>query len=787
MRALPIFRRDRESRRQAKDAKRFDRIASIVSSIDPPEALVALYPRVPAAWSHLANMYLERNGPDDLDSAVDALRKAVELTRGTAAAAGKMTDLADTLGLRYGRLGDIADLEEAVDGLEQVRAEAGTAPDARMLAMLCHMRHALAARTADFGLLESAIEAGEEAAEAAAAGPERANALGRLAYAHVGAYEMQERAAHLDQALTLYAQAVSEAGERNPAAFDLNTMYTDAARLKYRATQDLADLDRAVRLARTTASEIAPGAGADRGDNGTLALVHLGACLRDRHARLGDPEDLRNGLDALYRALSQGQAVGHLAATFEAARELGDWCGQLADWGAAADAYETGLEVVDLQFAAQKKAVNQRHALGLDVTLPSRAAHAVAMAGDPARALGILERWRAILRDPDAATGEIPPPVGTTPLVYLASCPTSGLAFIARDGRVDHLQLPDLHTDALIGWVERLLEQKEQRGLDRDTWERVLDLTCEWLWDKAMGPVLNALGPVDHAVLIPCGPFALLPLHAAWTSDPSRPTGRRYALDEVLWTYAPNARELQWSHRRAEKTAAEGRLVTVEDPALNDRRPLAYAGFEGQAASSLWHEHLRIRSGQADRSTVMDAIPAADVLHFACHTLPDPADPSSVALALADGELLSIEDVSALRLRARVVVLSACDTGIPNLDLLDEVIGLPGAFLNAGVAGAVSSLWPISDENTMLLMIMLYQQWRREGLGIAHALRQAQQWMRDTTNAEKRATFEEHLDGGGWMPSEVAMACWEQVILQDPLERSTASPASWAAFTFTGA
>jgi hypothetical protein len=61
--------------------------------------------------------------------------------------------------------------------------------------------------------------------------------------------------------------------------------------------------------------------------------------------------------------------------------------------------------------------------------------------------------------------------------------------------------------------------------------------------------------------------LGLLPLHAACTKDRVAPKGRRYALDKILFTYAPNALAL----RACQITAATSPMRTlfaVQDPAL---------------------------------------------------------------------------------------------------------------------------------------------------------------------------------------------------------------------------
>ena len=63
-------------------------------------------------------------------------------------------------------------------------------------------------------------------------------------------------------------------------------------------------------------------------------------------------------------------------------------------------------------------------------------------------------------------------------------------------------------------------------------------------------------------------------------------------------------------------------------------------------------------------------------------------------------------------------------------------------MLQAGVAGVAASLWSVSDISTMMLMARFYELWRHEGLKPPEALRQAQQWVRDTTSQQKAKYFQ---------------------------------------------
>ena len=68
---------------------------------------------------------------------------------------------------------------------------------------------------------------------------------------------------------------------------------------------------------------------------------------------------------------------------------------------------------------------------------------------------------------------------------------------------------------------------------------------------------------------------------------------------------------------------------------------------------------------------------------------------------------------------------------MPGARLPDEVVSLPSAFIRAGFAGAIGSLWTVSEKSTAMLMIRFYQLWRAEGMPPAFALARAQKELRE--------------------------------------------------------
>jgi CHAT domain-containing protein len=154
---------------------------------------------------------------------------------------------------------------------------------------------------------------------------------------------------------------------------------------------------------------------------------------------------------------------------------------------------------------------------------------------------------------------------------------------------------------------------------------------------------------------------------------------------------------------------------------------------------------------------------------------------------MANDEALTLEDLLELRLKGiRLVTLSACETGLSGLELPDEVVNLPTGLLQAGVAGVAASLWTVADLSTMMLISYFYDLWRIKKLEPAQALRQAQIWMRDTTDAEKLKYFKDVRAGKQTVRMAKATATHLQLHMSNSEQRTYQHPFHWAAFGFLG-
>nr|WP_286177635.1 CHAT domain-containing protein [Rhodopirellula sp. JC639] len=122
-----------------------------------------------------------------------------------------------------------------------------------------------------------------------------------------------------------------------------------------------------------------------------------------------------------------------------------------------------------------------------------------------------------------------------------------------------------------------------------------------------------------------------------------------------------------------------------------------------------------------------------------------------------DDGLLTGEEMCDLDLRGvELVVLSACETGLGEINDNEGAFGMQRALFQAGVRATIGSLWKVSDDATSQLMTEIYRRMARDRLGVADALRQAQLSL---------------LDVG---------------LLDDERPRDYSAPFFWAAFTVAG-
>lgn len=321
--------------------------------------------------------------------------------------------------------------------------------------------------------------------------------------------------------------------------------------------------------------------------------------------------------------------------------------------------------------------------------------------------------------DPWATTPNLQPspPDGVT-LVSYYQLGDELLAFVNRQGALTlfrHLaRLDEVHS--LVGRLnaqwgrfrmgENFISQ-HRAALERST-QRILHALHQALF----APLEPVLAADDRLVILPVGLLHQIPFHALFD-------GQGYLIERFEISYAPSATALAVCNARPMSSTGKTLIMGAPDEGIpevtTEVRGLAH--LYPQAAVYL------------NASATLDALRTEAVgcarLHLACHGLFRADNPMFSALKLADGWLTAAQAIQ-LQLTNALVVLSACETGVSQVMHGDELLGLLRAFLGAGAATVVVTLWLVQDQTTTQLMLALHQGLYQAGLGPAAALRQAQ-------------------------------------------------------------
>jgi CHAT domain-containing protein/tetratricopeptide (TPR) repeat protein len=768
----------------------------------PPEANTV--PPVRARWLELAgNSYLNRHhhwgasNLQDVARAQDCFQQALEITPpGNPKRIPHMLGLAEALERIYRitfvpqqtRELPIELLEQAVGEVQDERQRAfarlnlGTAlaarassarrrPDDRKRAIDL-LEQALAGADADPSLLDADVPLADSyAAEFAQTGDasarDRASALYRSAVAR-----LQDRS--VDLALATASRWGAWAADRGawPEAAEAFEQALPAAASLYRANVAGGGARSLLRVSRLPAEAAYALTLADRPREAALALEQSRFRAGSEAAAL-----VRADLATLRRT-RHGELVDRLLGAADAWRSI---AGARDEAPAGATSFSMRISFESLEQVTAGAA------------LPPGRAGTLQPAADLAAWEAKSHRARAARHEFDAIADEIRALPGfggflteatatdvrcPVPLVYLAAGKHGGVAVAVRPGEEPVAErLGSLTHEAVAEEVRRFREAYA----DAARWRSRLEATTRRLWTAAMKTVVELAAGADRVVVVPSGILGVLPLHAAWRPDDAAVTGRRYASDDIVIAYAPNARSLD-----LEATFDGDELVAVADPEpLPTGVPaLSFAGPEIAAAMTCFGHAELIAGARADRRTVLDSLRGGTVHHLACHGRLDLERPRRSALILAGGAPLTFDDLLELRLRrrpeGRLALLTACDTAIAGGELPDEVVSLPAALLQVGFSAVVASQWAVAGLPTAFLAARFYGLWKDEGLAPAKALACAQAWVRDSTDDQKTAFVEESR-----LPAPARRSLWRAVAGGGDRRRFK-DIADWAAYTYVG-
>lgn len=340
----------------------------------------------------------------------------------------------------------------------------------------------------------------------------------------------------------------------------------------------------------------------------------------------------------------------------------------------------------------------------------------------------------------------------------------AGFASVARPLSPEEIQgtLPEqvqlvqysVLPDRLAVWVltKTRFELFEKRVPSAEVEKRVEDYRAAVL-AKDSGETFGRAARELYDLLVPPGldaskQLCVVPdksLHRLPFASLVSPSGK-YLLEEYALSYAPSASVLVHATENARRRgqSPDENVLSVGDPDFDrEENPnlsgLQSAADEAKRIAALYARRVELVGGAATKEAFLRDFTGAQVIHFAGHFIANRRSPANSKLLFAGGDLRSSE-LGAYKLpRAKLVVLSACETGVERYDRSEGAIGVARTFLALGAPVVVASGWKVDSEPTRDLMVAFHGKRRESGLTSAESLRRAQ--LELLNRPETRAPF----------------------------------------------
>ena len=324
-------------------------------------------------------------------------------------------------------------------------------------------------------------------------------------------------------------------------------------------------------------------------------------------------------------------------------------------------------------------------------------------------------------------------------------------------GRVKIIQYAVLREELLIWVVSRegiqhtavpvTLERLQQQTSDylkliarHETGEiAACQRAAQRLYQLLIQPVAHFLHEEDRLCFVPDKMLNHLPFGALFSEEKGK-----YLLEmnDVMTAPSANAFLLCTETAARKPIVLQESVLSVGNPRFNRHQPetkelpdLPQAEREAREIASLYPISHLLVGGAARESVIQKQMEQVDVIHLATHGIAHVQSSLQSKLLLAeepanyqqaDG-MLQAKEIYRLRLRrARLVVLSACQSGIEKYFRGEGMIGLARPFLVAGAPSVVASLWQVQSEATAQLMTTFHRLRRQQREPSIRAIRHAQ-------------------------------------------------------------
>ncbi len=276
-------------------------------------------------------------------------------------------------------------------------------------------------------------------------------------------------------------------------------------------------------------------------------------------------------------------------------------------------------------------------------------------------------------------------------------------------------------------------------------WEVPASL-CKRLYNKLVAPVISDIPEnIDRLLIVPHSSLYHLPFSALHD-------GKAFLCEKFSISYLPTTSlipVLAKANRNVGVDANKYLVSAISDYSATRKEGLVFSSRLRSAAgledlSYTMEEAQNIFGAQASgaklltNEEVKQSLPELfsqyPVVHFAGHAVFNSEEPLASGLVLSDGSILTAAAIlqgNVLRTACgKLLVLSACQTGVNKITEGGEILGLARALMYAGMPNLVLSLWEVADRSTAELMQEFHKFLLTAADGtqlqIADALREAQ-------------------------------------------------------------
>ncbi|MDX2246725.1 MAG: CHAT domain-containing protein [Bacteroidia bacterium] len=238
-------------------------------------------------------------------------------------------------------------------------------------------------------------------------------------------------------------------------------------------------------------------------------------------------------------------------------------------------------------------------------------------------------------------------------------------------------------------------------------------------------------------IIVPDDILGYLPFDALLTAPTTRSQRFRqfpYMIRRFEISYAYSAALLQNLSPAQSDNPSKVKIFALgpwtEPRAGNSNGPpaLLFSRDEISAITSLF-QSTTLLGEDATRARFLARAKDFEMIHLSTHAQINDTDSRYSRITFAADsdtlpDFLTVAEICNLRLRADMVVLSACETGVGSLQKGEGILSLARAFTYAGAKSIITTLWQVDDQATALIMKRFYR-YLHSGYDKDVALRQA--------------------------------------------------------------